>query len=70
MQNFKNSAVLVGISSWAEKDCVTKAPVVFTNVAKYSQWIINNTDCKNIGGFIACPNYKGEIHNIKDILGL
>ena len=70
VQNFKNRAILVGITSWGEDVCETKYPLLFTNVAKYSQWIIENTDCKNIGGFIACPNYNGDFLNIQDILRL
>ena len=69
VQNVKNKAILVGIVSWGEK-CETKKPDVFANVAKYSQWIIENTDCKKIGGFIACPNHKGKFKNLRNILKL
>ena len=67
VQNHFDSAILVGINSWGT-GCETEDPDVYTNVAKYSQWIIKNTNCKKFNGFIVCPNYKGEFQNIQDIL--
>ena len=58
-----DTAVLVGIVSWGVEGCFTEYPSVFTNVAKYSEWIISNTDCKVFDGLINCPNYYDDIYD-------
>ena len=59
-----NAAVLVGIVSWGHGTCDLKYPSVFVNVAKYREWIINNTDCKVFGGLISCPNYYEDQYDM------
>ena len=64
VQNQNNNAVVVGIVSWGTLECETKKPDVYTNVAKYSKWITDNTDCIEIDDVIACPNFKGGFQNM------
>ena len=64
IKNVKGKATIIGITSWSTTGCPVGRPGVFTNVAKFADWIEEiMTNTSTPGKYYVPRNFEKQFHN-------
>ena len=67
IKNVKGKATLIGITSWGAPGCPVGRPGVYTNVAKFSNWIeeiMTDTDITTTTNQLTIMNTNPSLFNL------